>query len=43
MNNERSIGDGSPFHQADLDRVQRKLSSTHVQMCASHLLCDFDA
>jgi len=31
-----SVEDGAAFHQADLDRVQRKLSRSHVQMCVSH-------
>ncbi|KIM81036.1 hypothetical protein PILCRDRAFT_510889 [Piloderma croceum F 1598] len=30
----RSVEDGTTFHQADLDRVQRKLSRSHVQMIA---------
>lgn len=32
---ERSVEAGTQFHEADLDRVQRKLSRSHVQMWAS--------
>lgn len=29
---ERSVKEGTAFHEADLDRVQRRLSRNHVQM-----------